>query len=94
MNSGYTASRGADAIVPIARYATEGLRRSGYLAGGNRLGGTMAAAEVPMGRGRVIVFGFRPQHRGQTWGTFKLIFNALYYAAARGAQTPAPTQMF
>jgi hypothetical protein len=94
MNSGYTASRGADAIVPIARYATEGLRRSGYLAGGNRLGGTMAAAEVPMGRGRVIVLGFRPQHRGQTWGTFKLIFNALYYAAARGAQTPAPTQMF
>jgi hypothetical protein len=94
MNSGYAPSRGADGIIPIARYAAEGLRRSGYLAGGNRLAGTLAAAEVPMGRGRVIVLGFRPQHRGQTWGTFKLIFNALYYAAARGAQTPPPTQMF
>jgi hypothetical protein len=94
LNSGYAASRGADGIIPIARYASEDLRRSGYLAGGNRLAGTLAAAEVPMGRGRVIVLGFRPQHRAQTWGTFKLIFNALYYAAARGAQTPPPTQMF
>jgi len=94
MNSGYAASRGADGIIPIARYATEELRRSGYLAGGNRLAGTLAAAEVPMGRGRVIVLGFRPQHRAQTWGTFKMIFNALYYAAARGAQPPPPTQMF
>jgi hypothetical protein len=94
MNSGYMASRGADGIIPIARYATDDLRRSGYLAGANRLAGTLAAAEVPMGRGRIIVLGFRPQHRAQTWGTFKLIFNALYYAAARGAQTPPPTQMF
>src|SRR4030095_10752917 len=76
MNSGYAASRGADGVIPIARYATDGLRRSGYLAGGNRLGGTLAAAEVPMGRGRVIVLGFRPQQRGQTWGTVKMIFNA------------------
>jgi hypothetical protein len=94
LNSGYVPSRGADGIVPLARYATEGLRRSGYLAGGNRLAGTLAAAEVAMGRGRVIVLGFRPQHRGQTWATFKLIFNALYYAAARGAQSPPATQMF
>jgi len=94
MNSGYAASRGTDGVIPIARYATEELRRSGYLAGGNRLAGTLAAAEVPMGRGRIIVLGFRPQHRGQTWGTFKMIFNALYYAAARGAQLAQPTQMF
>ncbi len=94
MNSGYAATRGADGVIPIARYAADGLRRSGYLAGGNRLADTLAAAEVPLGRGRVIVLGFRPQHRGQAWGTFKLVFNALYYAAARGAQAPPPTQMF
>ena len=32
---------------------------------------------IPYGKGKIVLFGFRPQHRGQTWGTFPFIFNAL-----------------
>lgn len=61
----------------VARYASERLLRSGWLLGESRLRGQIAMAEVSVGKGRVIVFGFRPQHRGQTWGTLPFIWNAI-----------------
>lgn len=64
-------------VTVIARYATEQALRSGWLRGEKYLAGKVALAEVSQGRGRVILFGFRPQHRGQTWGTFPFIFNAI-----------------
>ncbi|HYE64062.1 MAG TPA: M14 family metallopeptidase [Pyrinomonadaceae bacterium] len=66
----------------IARYAKEGVLRSGWLRGEERIAGKVALAEVLLGQGRVILFGFRPQHRGQTWGTFPFIFNAISSGAA------------
>ena len=61
----------------IARYASDNLLRSGWLLGEEHLKGKVALAEVQMGRGRVVLFGFRPQHRGQTWATLPFIFNAV-----------------
>jgi hypothetical protein len=55
------------------------LSRSGWLRGEKFLAGKAALAEVSMNKGRVILFGFRPQHRGQTWGTFQFIFNAIMH---------------
>jgi Zinc carboxypeptidase len=67
----------------VARYAArkEDVLRSGWLLGAEKLAGRAALVEATLGRGRVVLFGFRPQHRGQTWGTFPLIFNAVDSAA-------------
>jgi hypothetical protein len=61
----------------IARYAKDNVLRSGWLLGEDRLRGKIALAEIPLGKGRVVLFAFRPQHRGQTWGTLPFIWNAL-----------------
>lgn len=65
------------------------LLRSGFLIGGEQLAGKAAMLEAVHGDGRAVLFGFRPQWRGQTFGTFKLIFNALLYTQAVTAQLPA-----
>jgi hypothetical protein len=61
----------------IARYAKENVLRSGWLLGEDKIKDRIALAEIEMGKGRIVLFGFRPQHRGQSWGTFPFIWNAI-----------------
>jgi Zinc carboxypeptidase len=61
----------------VARYAKDNVLRSGWLLGEDKLRGQIALAEVAVGKGRVVLFAFRPQHRGQTWGTLPLIWNSI-----------------
>ena len=39
--------------------------------------------EVGLGEGRIVLFGFRPQFRGQAVSTFKLLFNAIHLGGSR-----------
>ena len=67
-------------VHAIAHYAKDDVLRSGWLRGEDRIKDKIALAEVTMGKGRVVLFAFRPQHRGQTWGTFPFIWNAINLA--------------
>ncbi len=80
-SSAFTAAADANVRV-IARYAKENVLMSGWLLGEDKLRGQIALAEVGVGKGRVVLFGFRPQHRGQAWGTLPLIWNTLSTATA------------
>jgi hypothetical protein len=64
----------------IARYPDDAkdILVSGYLKGGELLERRAAVVEYRVGQGRVVLIGFRAQHRAQPLRTFKLLFNALY----------------
>ena len=84
-SSAYTAAADANVRV-IARYARENVLMSGWLLGEDKLRGQIALAEVGVGKGRIVLFGFRPQHRGQAWATLPFIWNALSTAAATSSE--------
>jgi len=63
----------------IARYPARAadVLVSGWLIGAQNLVGRGALAEVRLGRGRVVLFGFKPQYRGQSLATLPFLFNAI-----------------
>ncbi|HEX8289909.1 MAG TPA: M14 metallopeptidase family protein [Pyrinomonadaceae bacterium] len=64
-------------IRSIATYVDKDALLSGWILGEKYLNGKTALAETDYGRGKIVLFAFRPQHRGQTYATFPFIFNAL-----------------
>lgn len=83
INSSAFEAADADKVKVIARYAKENVLQSGWLRGEDKIKDRIALAEVSIGKGRIILFGFRPQHRGQTWGTFPFIWNAINSSVSR-----------
>lgn len=65
-------------VSVVARYSQRETLLAGYSLGEEFIAGKAAMVEVKHGDGKVILIGFPCQFRGQTWSTFKLLFNSLY----------------
>jgi len=75
------ASSSKDRVV--ARYVDDRVLASGWLLGESYLQGRAALVEVPLGQGRAVLFGMRPQYRAQSYQAFKLFFNSLVLSSVR-----------
>jgi len=62
----------------VARYPREPLLLSGWALGDDRIQGEGSVVSVPLGKGRVVLFGFGVINRWQTPAVLPLLFNALY----------------
>jgi hypothetical protein len=77
-------NQGDREVRVAARFAAKDLLASGYVSGEQAVLGKPALVDARFGAGHVVLFAFRPQFRGQPFGTFKFLLNAVYLASARG----------
>ena len=78
-----TSTDSSQDVEIFSTYVERDILQSGWLLGEQVIAKKAAAVAVKHGEGRVVLIGFRPQHRDQTHGTFKLVFNALLNASGR-----------
>ncbi len=63
----------------VAKYDKTITLMSGFLHGGDNLHDKGSIVTVPYGKGEIVLYGFRVQHRAQPHGTFRLLFNGVYF---------------
>jgi hypothetical protein len=80
-----TSTERSQDVEILSTYVDRDILQSGWLIGEQVIAKKAAAVSVKLGEGKVVLIGFRPQHRDQTHGTFKLVFNALLNGPAGGA---------
>jgi len=62
----------------VVTYAQRDILQSGWLVGEQYLSKRAAVITAKVGEGKVVLLGIRVQHRAQTHGTYKLLFNSLW----------------
>ncbi|MFQ5751261.1 MAG: hypothetical protein ACE5HI_04625, partial [bacterium] len=71
----------------VGRYPNYDPRLSGFLLGPEHIQGKGSIAVQSLGKGRVILFSMAPQFRAMTHGSYKLMFNAIFWAARNKRET-------
>ncbi|HEV2079128.1 MAG TPA: M14 metallopeptidase family protein [Allosphingosinicella sp.] len=77
---------GAPEVKRISWFDGRDLLRSGWAVGQEKLSGTIAVADIDIGRGKLFLMGPEVTQRAQSFGTFKFLFNALLYGPAQAGQ--------
>jgi Zinc carboxypeptidase len=72
-----------DNLHIVARYPESNLLMSGWMLGERVIARRAAVIEAAVDKGHVVLLGFRSEHRGQTHGTYKLLFNSLLLSASQ-----------
>ncbi len=67
----------------VARYADTDLLMSGWITGEDMIMGKPVVVKMGYGKGTVILSGFDPIHRAQTYSTYKILFNSILLGAVR-----------
>jgi hypothetical protein len=70
-------------VKTVAWFDSKAPLRSGWAWGQHYLEGGTAAIEAPIGKGKVFLFGPEITFRAQPHGTFKFLFNSIYYSGAQ-----------
>jgi hypothetical protein len=74
----------------IAWFDSPAPLRSGWAWGQHHLEGSAVVVEAAVGKGKVFLFGPEITFRAQPHGTFKFLFNAIYYGTATRGRIGAP----
>ena len=69
----------------VAWFGEDTVVRSGWAWGLDHVKGTVAVAETELGRGKLVLFGPLVAFRAHPHGTFKFLFNGIYYGGAEQA---------
>ena len=69
-------------VNPVAWFDSDSPLRSGWAWGQKYLQDGVAVVEAKVGKGKLFLFGPEITFRGQPHGTFKFLFNGIYYGGA------------
>jgi hypothetical protein len=77
-------------VETIVTFVERDVLQSGWLIGEAKIAKKAAMVSAKLGEGKVVLIGFRPQHRAQSHGTFKLLFDALVAGPPAAVTATAP----
>ncbi|KPF72179.1 peptidase [alpha proteobacterium AAP81b] len=82
-NPTYRIAPGAAGVKRVSWFASDDPLKSGWAWGQKALNDTSGVIDASLGRGRVFLLAPEVTQRGQAYGTFKFLFNGLFYGPSQ-----------